>query len=120
MLESTRPATTLITTWPDLAWPCPSYSRARQRVDARLKAGHELEWWRDSQSQYHCQTTDDCAWHRSHNALAHASTLDDPARFGRCADVGAYLGLTPDATNPERSHWPARLRSRYRLDPSHA
>lgn len=29
------------------------------------------------------------------NALAYASTIDDPRRFAHSADVGAYLGLTP-------------------------
>lgn len=29
------------------------------------------------------------------NALAFASTIDDPRRFAHSADVGAYLGLTP-------------------------
>ena len=28
-------------------------------------------------------------------ALAFASTVDDPQRFARATDVGAYLGLTP-------------------------
>ena len=28
-------------------------------------------------------------------ALAYVSTIDDPTRFRRSADVGAYLGLTP-------------------------
>jgi len=28
-------------------------------------------------------------------ALAFASTVDDPHRFARATDVGAYLGLTP-------------------------
>jgi transposase len=28
-------------------------------------------------------------------ALAFASTVDDPKRFKRASDVGAYLGLTP-------------------------
>ena len=29
------------------------------------------------------------------NALAYMGTIDDPTRFRRSADVGAYLGLTP-------------------------
>ena len=28
-------------------------------------------------------------------ALAYVSTIDDPTRFRRSADVGTYLGLTP-------------------------
>ncbi|MHC1948361.1 IS110 family transposase [Bradyrhizobium sp. UFLA06-06] len=33
--------------------------------------------------------------HRPLTALAFVVTMDNPARFRRSADVGAYLGLTP-------------------------
>ena len=33
-------------------------------------------------------------------ALAYVSTIDDPTRFRRSADVGTYLGLTPRRVTP--------------------
>jgi transposase len=51
-------------------------------------------------------------------ALAFASTIDDPHRFVRASDVGAYLGLTPRLSvrraRPKRPHLQTR-RSAYVL-----
>jgi transposase len=36
-----------------------------------------------------------CAVHLTSHSLAFAAAIDDPSRFKRSLDVGAYLGLVP-------------------------
>ena len=43
-------------------------------------------------------------------ALTFRHTIDDPSRFSSAAQVGAYLGLTPRASN--RVSWIGTARSR--------
>ncbi|RRE43289.1 hypothetical protein EAO28_05640 [Klebsiella pneumoniae] len=35
-------------------------------------------------------------------ALSFKTSIDDPSRFRRVSDAGAFLGLTPKSTNPVR------------------
>ncbi|WP_171182199.1 IS110 family transposase [Ruegeria sp. HKCCD8929] len=45
-------------------------------------------------------------------ALSFIATIDDPARFRRAVDVGAYLGLTPRRYQSGKTDWSGRISKR--------
>jgi transposase len=44
-------------------------------------------------------------------SLSFIALVDDPARFRKAADVGAFLGLTPKRTSPARWTGPGAYRN---------
>ncbi|WP_244176517.1 transposase [Thioclava sediminum] len=43
------------------------------------------------------------------NALSFIALIDDPSRFGRTSDVGAFLGLTPKRHQSGEIDWSGRV-----------
>lgn len=83
---------------------CPDDAAIRSAIEALLcawRVAGERQRALDAQLIRLARSTDVC--HRMMSvpgvgaitALTFVTAIDDPKRFGRCGDVGAYLGLTP-------------------------